>query len=183
MTQLLRACLLVALTIMLPACRSARKTETCAAAFPSETGLEKQTPSTFTMSCGPCGRVVQQKWALGIRRKCQSHSSGAWKDQGPYIWFYSNGKIFMIGHSRDGFGSGEVRTWYPSGARWEDSYELHGKRDGPYRAWFENGQLAEKGRFMLGEPTGRWRYWTRSGRPSSKSHLTTRGWKMPTKGP
>ena len=64
---------------------------------------------------------------------------------------------------RDGL-YGEVKLFYPNGAKRQVGFFKYNRQDSIYTEWYENGKVKVEGEYDLNYPVGKWNYYYLDGR-------------------
>lgn len=82
------------------------------------------------------------------------------------VTFHPNGKPADTLYMKDGWASGEYRSWYPNGALYQKVLLEKNKRHGFYTSYYPDGQLKAKGMYNAGKKEGIWEHYRMNGKPT-----------------
>lgn len=90
------------------------------------------------------------------------------KPDGPWVYYWSNGKKQREGTYRNGHPIGAWKEWYENGqVKASLSFLLSGSetvKNGAYTMYHENGKVAVKGNYSYGRKTGTWLRYDEAGK-------------------
>jgi antitoxin component YwqK of YwqJK toxin-antitoxin module len=117
--------------------------------------------------CGVYQSSLSNNYPNGQPRfKGNMTTIGATKD-GPWVYYFENGKIQSEGSYKLNKMDGLWTWYYPSGAKCKQqeftfNMLVEPNPNGPYQKWSEEGATIIKGQFSNSRKTGLWEFWTTS---------------------
>ncbi len=114
-------------------------------------------------SCNPNTEVVQQFDESGTLIAEFSMDKKTGKRQGPYRFFYPNGKVMEEGWYEQDSLHGTRRLYYESGQLQAEEHIVEGSYEGPWRSWYPSGRLDMEGRYENDKMSGVWKRYYESG--------------------
>jgi antitoxin component YwqK of YwqJK toxin-antitoxin module len=127
-----------------------------------------------TLSCSPSGpklsfHQTKIKLAASVGAMNLPHRQALRAEkQGPWQYFYGNGKLQSQGAYTKGFKQGEWLEFHQNGSKFNTAKFDGGLENGPYQAWHSNGQRAALGSFKSGVRKGDWSFYDQDGLAVSK---------------
>ncbi len=114
-------------------------------------------------ACGTRTEVKQEYDESGRLVAEFSRDKKTGKLQGPYRYYYPNGKVMEEGwHEQDSL-HGTRRLYYESGQLQAEEHLVRGRYEGPWRSWYPSGQLDMEGQYVDNEMSGVWKRYYESG--------------------
>jgi MORN repeat variant len=111
-----------------------------------------------------CQKRVQRSWPSGSPRFEGRISRIDGEREGPWSFWFPNGRLREQGSYTDGRRVGRWRQWHANGQprcegeRSGEAADERSPRTGYWRFWYENGKPEAQGVFVRGLREGRWDY-------------------------
>ncbi len=99
-------------------------------------------------------------------------------EDGPWTYWYKNGRKEKEGSFIRGVKTGPWIYWYDDGTRMkEGSFDDQGREEGLWKYWYPTGRPRMEGTFQAGLPDGPWTFWFDQTGPALKMEGNFRGGK------